>query len=516
MTFEPDSRHVRLSSILGLTAILLSVLVGLSGFAALPGHAAAAPSLSGPPFAWQVERIDTHSDTGLYTSLALNRLGDPVIFYLDNTNSTLRLARFTNESWTSSAVDGPGMFVGATSVVVAPNGTVQVAYYDLQRKEVTYAIETSTGWDHTVVGPGFTDGYERLALDNAGRPAIVYSDYTGQLHYATWNGTAWNSELVDGTQILCQYVDLTFNAQNEPQISYAGDVGLYYATKVNGVWTHESVDPSEFTGWFSRIRVDSQGNPHIAYYASANGSLMYASRTGGTWNRVVVDRQGDSGWDLSLAIDSQDRPQIAYYKRVAGTLSYAILDEGRWILETVDNDGVVGWYTGLAVDASDLPHISYYDWSDGNLRYAVGAIALQVRTARAAALGATSILLRGELVALGNYSSANVSFSVRLAGTVNWTAWPVGVLSSAGFFSLTLSNLTSGATYQFRAQATAGNATSVGGLQSAIVPTPEPPPVPYLLYAGVAVVVIIAGTIAFVFLRRWRHAAKKKQERRAT
>src|SRR5207245_3360204 len=149
---------------------------------------------------------------------------------------------------------------------------------------------------------------------------------------------------------------------------------------------------------------------------------------------------------------------------------------------------------------------------DGDLRYAEGTIGLQVRSLAASAVNATSVVLRGELVALGNRSSASVEFALRAVGTVVWGYRAAGNLTSAGPFLLLVTNLTANTTYEFYAVAFAGDESSQGATRSFRLFSSVPSP-PYGLVASVAVSGAVAIAVGYLVFRRRRQRLLKARER---
>jgi len=484
-------------TILTLAAFILSLVATTSlARADVPG---------GPPFAWDLEQVDTAGDTGLYTSIALDSHGTPYIAYVDDANGTVRVAHRTGAGWVSEQVDGPGVFIGSTNLVIGVNDTLQMSYCDQSTRSVKYATRGPTGWTVTIVDVAYTEGYTRLALDSLDRPVLVYSWNNGWLRYASWNGTSWFRETVDSVAIISRYGDIALDPEDGPHVSYYADGVLRYATKAGNVWTREVVDYTPFAGWYSRIRLDSRGVPHIAYYDSSNGTLRYATQVGGIWTHLVVDGKGDPGWDISFVFDQEDEAQIAYYARIDGSLRFAVSTPGGWVTQTVDSPGVVGWYTGLAADEANLPHISYYDWTHGDLKYAEARIALQVRTAGVSSRTTSSATLMGELVSLGNHSAAEVSFSFRAEGAATWSVLSLGLRNITGPFFYSVTNLTEGGRYEFRAEARSGVETDFGEVMLFTLPSSAAPStLPLML----AVALGGAGAISAAFIL-WRRRRKR-------
>ena len=456
-----------------------------------------------PPYAWIVSRADTNNDTGLSTSLVLDPNDEPYISYLDQTNGIIRVAHRVAGVWSSEPIAFVGSEEGDTGIAIGRNGAVYVSFVRGDPPTVEMATRMSSNWSVARVDAGYSEGYASLTLDSMGNPVIAYTGSNGWLRYAAWNGSSWRLETVDAMSVISRYTDVAIDPAGGPHISYYADGVLRYASKGVGIWNIETVDSSPYSGWYSRLDFDQTGDPHIAYYDSVNLSLKHAERVAGTWSTETIDNRGDAGWDPSLVIDRLNRVHIAYYARLSGELRYAIRTPAGWIRETIDRDGVVGWRTAIAVNGQGLPRISYYDWTNGDLKYAEGAIALSVRTLLPTGSTTTSATIQGELVSLGNYSSVETRFAYRPAGSNEWNYSPAAIKSDAGSFAATLTNLTTGQRYEYRAEAESGNETANGETREFTLRIQSGPAPPYILFLGLGGAVgTAAGVTTWLAVRR--------------
>src|SRR5437870_6188629 len=143
--------------------------------------------------------------------------------HVKRAGGTVQLARRIGGDWSSGIVAGPGIFSGDASVVIASNGTIEASYFDQEARAVVYAARGTGAWRASTIDSGFSEGYNRIALDSSGRPAIVYTGFDGSLRYASWNGTEWSVEVVDHATLTSRYPDLVFDPLDRPNIAYYGN-----------------------------------------------------------------------------------------------------------------------------------------------------------------------------------------------------------------------------------------------------------------------------------------------------
>jgi hypothetical protein len=176
-------------------------------------------------------------------------------------HSNLMYASNSSGSWQSQlvqgAIDGTADAGLGASVAVAPNGTVAIASYYVDRYPtgsplsswLMYHILTPGGWVTTTVvstpdgyvagdGPNFTGFAPQLTFNSQSDPTIVFSDeagqhlpvsyaneVAGQIRTATWSGTQWNvSTVFHQTNPLVNQLFYPVSATFDGQTMYAGVV----------------------------------------------------------------------------------------------------------------------------------------------------------------------------------------------------------------------------------------------------------------------------------------------------
>ena len=360
------------------------------------------------------------SRIGLYSSIAVTKLGRLDIAYNDHTNNTLKYATNRKDGWNTFTVDDSAITGLYSSLALSPpkpntvnnNGRLRsthvrhISYFDHENEKLMYATAQSSeplkysNFDIYTVddGNGGQDSvgwYSSISTAVDIRPHIAYYDITNRnLKYAHSydNNQGFTTETVDGdskTEVgtYCSIVNV--DANGGCYISYRDDTNntLKCATNVNGSWIIEVVasgakdDASGPT--HNSIARDSNGNIHIAYYDNGKDkNLKYATNKSGSWVTSTVDDTVIDGADSgpycgkynSIAVDSSGYVHFSYYddssNRDGQNLKYATNRSGSWVVTTVDSTDNVGLYTSLALGFSGEVYISYYDMTHGVLKLA--------------------------------------------------------------------------------------------------------------------------------------------------
>ncbi len=250
-----------------------------------------------PAVAEAINTVDSAGDVGMYSSLALDGSGNPVISYYDLDLGDLKVAHCTVDDCsaaTVNAVDSAGNTGLFTSIAMF-GGLPTVSYYDLDNESVRLKrcanlTCTPDGVGNSVANTaGIADQWLSLVLDASGFPVISYLDEFGFVTVARCDDVACVGD-GPGTQ-------LTYFASGSPDPAYTsialdGDIPVvsFYGFSDNTLRVGRCLDADCATsvvsvadnfvggfgssGAFSSLVLTSGGNPIISSYDDSNLDLV--------------------------------------------------------------------------------------------------------------------------------------------------------------------------------------------------------------------------------------------------
>jgi hypothetical protein len=311
---------------------------------------------------WTIEIVDPYVYQGQRTRLAIDSNGYPHISYDDDTYTELKYARWNGSAWNIETLDPFGYNV-FSSIDLDCNDYPHIAYHT--GNELKYARWNGSTWNITTLSDTFVLGFPSIVIDNLDYPHIAWRHDQKDLIYTYWNGSEWVSEYVDSP--ISHDVSLVLDRHGYPHLAYHARARLHYAKWNGSAWNIGIPDSVTETGFISSVSLvlDSRGYPHIAYHEHPTELLKYAEWNGSAWSVQTIDPLG-IGYDSSIALDKNDYPHISY--RGLPSTRYAKWNGTDWEIEVIED--VIGFGSSIALDQNDVPHISYSDYFNRNLKYA--------------------------------------------------------------------------------------------------------------------------------------------------
>jgi hypothetical protein len=288
---------------------------------------------------------DTTNDVGKYGSLKLDASGNPVVSYFDESVFDLRLLHCGNANCTagntttspdSSITTSTGLY---SSLALDGSGNPVVSYHEVPHdglKVLRCNNPTCTSYGSTFADPGNIVGpYTSIALDASGFPVVSYYDETNRdlkvVHCGNATCTSGNTiTSPDSAVAVGQYTSIALDTSGNPVVSYydqsGGDLKVLHCGNPNCTSgnTIMSPDTTGDVGKYSSIRLDGSGHPVVSYYdaSGANLRVLHCGDPACASGSVTTtpDSTGDVGQYTSLALDASGNPVVSYYDATNGLL----------------------------------------------------------------------------------------------------------------------------------------------------------------------------------------------------
>lgn len=340
---------------------------------------------------WVEETVaaDVNKSLGRFHALDLEGNGRPVIAYVNDTDSTLLLARRVSaDNWQTETIDSYNVTrlggLGLTS-----EGTPFVSYY-----ENLYADLIVSGggpdWQTRLVYNNLSqpNHFPSLAL-NGHTPAVGFHTESSQplsIQFTPWNGAAWPAQIVELGADQTIMAPLVYAGNGQPYMAYynAASREVRLTTLTTNIWVEETAVtlPAGMTLGpdLVLLLVGQEAYPTLAFstYSAAEGA------------RLVIAQKFDGGWDsTATAVPNHTAPisplsadyryggsvGIVYANSVTNSVHEAVYD-GQW-LDTVIASGVAATDVATAVSRRRLedgtpantPTAAYYDATANQLVY---------------------------------------------------------------------------------------------------------------------------------------------------
>ncbi len=337
---------------------------------------------------WQKEIVDSKGATGWFASIAIDTADRIHISYYDVSDGNLRYARYENSAWTTRAIDNTGKAqdIGLfTSIAIDKFGNPGVFYMNSSIGALKFIYRLKSNWQI----PTYVNYYFRdvglatsLAIRDDGVPFITYLDTTvGYPKWARSFGSTWFKNYVFTNVYGGLFSSITIGTDNLPRAAFYDIVNhdVLYGVYNGAFWSFIPIQRTWKVGQYVSMKMDSLNLPHFSYYDETHQDLVYASYNtlSSSWYTQTVDFIGNVGWYSDITVNSADIPFISYYDVSNGSLKMARKSPltHTWIPKTIENIGAlpkagVGAYTAIGFDNLGRPYVTYYDITHQDLKIA--------------------------------------------------------------------------------------------------------------------------------------------------
>lgn len=342
---------------------------------------------------------DVANIVGVETSIAVPPDGRPVISHHDGTGADLRVTKCGNAACSagniSTTVDSASNVGSSSSIAIAPDGLPIISYRDNTAgtlkvvkcgNAMCSAGNAITTADDPVNPVGY---YTSIAIGSDGLPVISHRDATASVLRVTHCGNATcsagnvSTNVDDPAANGGYYTSIAIGTDGIPVISHM-HVTLFAlrvthcanVTCTSGNVSTTVDDQTNAVGYYSAIAIGADGLPIVAHYDANAADLRVthcgnAACTSGNVTTVADDSANAVGSYVDIGIGTDGRPVISHFDGSAGTLKVthcgnAACTSGNVSTTVDDPTNLVGAYTSLAIGVDGLPVISHFEGGTAN------------------------------------------------------------------------------------------------------------------------------------------------------
>jgi uncharacterized delta-60 repeat protein len=271
---------------------------------------------------------------------------------------------------------------GSTNgLAYAPNGSVDLAYYNSASRDLQFAYRLRNGlWSTPItvdehVGAG---EYLSIATDPTKGNIVeiaYYSKKTKSLDVATSTnyGQTFSDKVIDGSANVGQFPSIYINGHGLASIAYYDNIAhtLRFATENSKhKWAISTIDAKGDVGRDVVLTPAPSGRLSVAYVDETHHEIKWAAQnTNGSWSAKVAAKAKKGAQGLTMNYGSLDAPAIAYQDVATGQFRLAVYTTSGGAFSTDTVAAGMGEYTGLSLPISNADPTAYaYDAAADNVQ----------------------------------------------------------------------------------------------------------------------------------------------------
>lgn len=264
---------------------------------------------------WTIENLPMDEETGGGGSLVIDSFGMTHAAYPDGDDFDMTYAWKDKDGWHTEFVDSgitdypvlcvdllgrPSLVYSRFTDSIMPGNTTKFwwrnqstwhtgSLYDIQKK---YAWKDGTGWHTEVIDEGPLGWPTAFAVDQGGKPEVVYVVITGlltpdELVYAWKDTSGWQRESIISDDKYGSDISLATDRSGNPHFTYIINnpefydfMSLNYAYRDQGRWNFETI--------INDTQIDIIGTPSLAFGRSGSRAVAFPADKEGPFNLTEI------------------------------------------------------------------------------------------------------------------------------------------------------------------------------------------------------------------------------------
>lgn len=126
---------------------------------------------------WIITTVDSSTNVGGDTGIAVDSSNNPHIVYRDYGNATVKYAYYDGTSWSTQNVDANGGANEGTKIAVDSSGNPHIVYAVDSTEQLLYAVLSGGSWSTEVID---LMGNPAIAMDSSDRPHVAHNHTWGE------------------------------------------------------------------------------------------------------------------------------------------------------------------------------------------------------------------------------------------------------------------------------------------------------------------------------------------------